>query len=74
MKYSKSIFIAFTLAISFGIISCEDGTSTSSQNDSGLIAKINAVQEQIMVQGNITDEEEQAISSLCSIMKKDVTS
>jgi len=71
MKYSKSIFIVFTLAVSFGIISCKDGTSTSSQNESGLIAKINAVQEQIMVQGNITDEEEQAISSLCSIMTKD---
>ena len=30
--------------------------------------KINAVQQQVMIQGNITKEEEQAISSLCSII------
>lgn len=71
MKYSKTIYIAFTIVLSFGVISCKDGTNTSSPNESDLIAKINAVQEQIMVQGNITAEEEQAISSLCSIMTKD---
>ena len=38
---------------------------------SELIMKINAVQQQVMVQGNITEEEEQAILSLCSIMSKD---
>ena len=38
---------------------------------SELIMKINAVQQQVMAQGNITEEEEQAILSLCSIMSKD---
>ena len=35
------------------------------------IMKINAVQQQVMAQGNITEEEERAILSLCSIMSKD---
>ena len=33
--------------------------------------KINAVQQQVMVQGNITKDEEQAMLSLCSIMSRD---
>jgi hypothetical protein len=33
--------------------------------------KINAVQEQVMAQGNITEEEEQALLSLCSIVSHD---
>lgn len=43
----------------------------SSNSESELIIKINAVQEQVMIQGNITKEEEQAILSLCSIMSRD---
>ena len=39
--------------------------------ESELIMKINAVQQQVMAQGNITEEEERAILSLCSIMLKD---
>jgi hypothetical protein len=39
--------------------------------ESELIIKINAVQQQVMAQGNITEEEERAILSLCSIMSKD---
>ena len=39
--------------------------------ESELIIKINAVQQQEMAQGNITEEEERAILSLCSIMSKD---
>ena len=33
--------------------------------------KINAVQQQVMAQGNITEDEEQAMLSLCSIMSRD---
>tara|TARA_R110002049_G_scaffold309118_1_gene517330 strand:+ start:3265 stop:3792 length:528 start_codon:yes stop_codon:yes gene_type:complete len=33
--------------------------------------KINAVQEQVMAQGNMTEEEEQALLSLCSIVSHD---
>ena len=36
--------------------------------ESELIMKINAVQQQVMAQGNITEDEEQALLSLCSIM------
>ncbi len=39
--------------------------------ESELIMKINAVQQQVMVQGNITKDEEQAMLSLCSIMSRD---
>ena len=39
--------------------------------ESELIIKINAVQRQVMAQVNITEEEERAILSLCSIMSKD---
>jgi len=39
--------------------------------ESELIMKINAVQQQVMAQGNITEEEERAILSLWSIMSKD---
>ena len=38
---------------------------------SELIMKINAVQQQVMAQGNITEDEEQAMLSLCSIMSRD---
>jgi RecG-like helicase len=38
---------------------------------SELIMKINAVQQQVMAQGNITEDEEQAILSLYSIMSRD---
>jgi len=39
--------------------------------ESELIMKINAVQQQVMAQGNITEDEEQAMLSLCSIMSYD---
>jgi len=39
--------------------------------ESELIMKINAVQQQEMVQGNITNDEEKAMLSLCSIMSRD---
>jgi len=38
---------------------------------SELIMKINAVQQQVMAQGNITEDEEQAMLSLCSIISRD---
>ena len=39
--------------------------------ESELIMKINAVQQQVMAQGNITEDEEQAMLSLCNIMSRD---
>jgi len=39
--------------------------------ESELIMRINAVQQQVMAQGYITEDEEQAMLSLCSIMSHD---
>jgi len=60
MKKLLLIFL-FIPIVSFG----------QKNTESELIMKINAVQHQLMVQGNITEEEEQAILSLCSIMSKE---
>ncbi len=49
-------------------VSCSQESQTSGKSGSELINKINAVHEQIMVQGNMSDEEQLAISSLCSLM------
>ena len=57
----KLILLLFIPLVSFG----------QKNTKSELIMKINAVQKQVMAQGNITEEEEQAILSLCSIMSKD---
>ena len=45
--------------------------SSTNTSESELIKKINAVQEQIMAQGNMTDNEERAILSLCNIISHD---
>ena len=65
MKASKTFIILVLLFTS--VLSCGE-SSSSNASESELINRINAVQEQVMVQGNITKEEEQAILSLCSIM------
>lgn len=56
--------------LSLGIlfISCKQTTNSSIKTESDLITKINAVQEQVMAQGNMTEVEEQALLSLCSIV------
>ena len=57
-----------TLSISLLCISCKETTDSSKMTESELIKKINAVQEQVMAQGNITKEEEQALLGLCGII------
>jgi len=59
--FSLTLFILFT-------ISCDQKPQSSRKSESELINKINAVQQQIMVQGNMSEEEELAISSLCSLI------
>ncbi len=62
------------LTVFFNLIFCTIFIScgqNSKKQPSELIKKINAVQQQVMVQGNITEEEERAMSSLCSIMSQD---
>ncbi|MCK7591093.1 hypothetical protein M0G43_10950 [Subsaxibacter sp. CAU 1640] len=51
-------------------ISCNETPKTKENKESELIMKINAVQEQVMAQGNVTTEEEQALLSLCSIVSQ----
>jgi len=62
------LIIFFTLV---SVFSCGQESQTSGKSESILINKINAVQRQIMVQGNISEEEELAILSLCSLMRDD---
>ena len=51
--------------------SCKEESNSLKNTESDLITKINAVQEQVMAQGNMTEEEEQALLSLCSIVSHD---
>jgi len=59
--FSLSLFMLFT-------ISCNQKPQSSGKSGSELINKINAVQQQIMAQGNISEDEELALSSLCSLI------
>ncbi|MCX2761856.1 hypothetical protein [Aquimarina muelleri] len=51
--------------------SCKKESNSLRNTESDLIMKINAVQEQVMAQGNMTEEEEQVLLSLCSIVSHD---
>ena len=52
-------------------VSCKEKREPSVNTESELIMKINAVQEQVMAQGNLTKEEEQAMLGICSIVSQD---
>tara|TARA_R110002049_G_scaffold273751_8_gene451600 strand:- start:1073 stop:1732 length:660 start_codon:yes stop_codon:yes gene_type:complete len=65
----RLVFIAI-LAINFFCSSCKELPDASISTESKLIMKINAVQEQIMAQGNVTEVEEQALLSLCNIISQ----
>lgn len=67
-KQCQSLIIISTLSIGLLFFSCKEKTNSSKNEESELIIKINAVQEQIMAQGNLTKEEEQAMLSICSIV------
>ena len=58
----------FTMLLCF---SCKEESNTLKTTESDLMTKINAVQEQVMAQGNMTAAEEQALLSLCSIVSHD---
>lgn len=63
----KTTIRIISLLILSLVFSC-DNKESSNTLESELIMKINAVQQQVMAQGNISKDEEQAILSLCSIM------
>ena len=60
--------IIFSVLLCF---SCKEESNALKTTESDLMTKINAVQEQVMAQGNMTAEEEQALLSLCSIVSHD---
>mgnify|MGYP001943133755 CR=1 FL=1 len=72
-RRNSTQILASISIISFGLLvgSCKESAEAPISTESALIMKINAVQEQVMAQGNVSEEEEQAISSLCSILSHD---
>jgi hypothetical protein len=74
LKITKGIQSLVTISfISFVLlcVSCKESPHSSMSTGSELLMKINAVQEQVMAQGDMTKEEEQAILSLCEILSHD---
>ena len=61
------VFFSLTLFILFSV-SCGQESQSSGKSESKLIKKVKAVQRQIMIQGNMSEEEELALSSLCSLI------
>jgi len=70
-KRLQNLMAISTLSIGFFCVSCKSTSEPSKKTESELIMKINAVQEEVMAQGSITKEEEQALLSLCSIISHD---
>jgi len=65
---SQNLIVVSTIFIALLCFSCKEKSNSEKNTESDLIMKINAVQEQVMAQGNMTEEEEQALLSLCSIV------
>ncbi len=67
----QNLMVVSTIFIILSCFSCKEESNSLKDTESDLITKINAVQEQVMAQGNMTEVEEQAILSLCSIVSHD---
>jgi hypothetical protein len=67
----KNLMAVSTILIVLLCFSCKEKSNSLKNTKSDLITKINAVQEQVMAQGNMTEVEEQALLSLCSIVSHD---
>jgi len=70
-KSLQNLIIFPILCMGLLCVSCKQTLDSSKNSESELIEKINAVQHQMMVQGNISEEEELAMSSLCNLMTRD---
>jgi hypothetical protein len=69
---NRFVFLSIsTILIVLLFFSCKEESNAVKNTESDLITKINAVQEQVMAQGNMTEAEEQALLSLCSIVSHD---
>jgi hypothetical protein len=67
----QNLMVVSTIFIILFCFSCKEESNSLKDTESDLITKINAVQEQVMAQGNMTEVEEQALLSLCSIVSHD---
>ncbi|MFD2541366.1 hypothetical protein ACFSSB_03480 [Lacinutrix gracilariae] len=67
----QNLMVLSTIFIVLLCFSCKEESNSLKKKESDLITKINAVQEQVMAQGNMTEAEEQALLSLCSIVSHD---
>ncbi|NOY48221.1 MAG: hypothetical protein GXO84_08540, partial [Chlorobi bacterium] len=52
-------------------VSCGQESQSSKKPESELIKRVKAVQQQIMIQGNVSEEEELALKSLASLVSQD---
>lgn len=68
---SHYLIVVSTIFIILLSFSCKEESNSVKNTESVLMMKINAVQEQVMAQGNLTEEEKQALLSLCSIVSHD---
>jgi hypothetical protein len=69
-EFHNSMVVS-TLIIVLLCFTCKEESTSLKKTESDLITKINAVQEQVMAQGNMTEVEKQALLSLCSIVSHD---
>ena len=68
-KFVLHSLVSFsTIFIVLSFFSCKEGYKSIKNTESDLISKINAVHEQVMAQGNMTEDEERYLLSLCSIV------
>ncbi|WP_424492605.1 hypothetical protein [Salinimicrobium sp. GXAS 041] len=70
-KRLQNLIVFSSLSMGLLCVSCKERSHSSKNGENELIMKINAVQEQVMAQGNLTKEEEQAMLSICSIVSQD---
>jgi len=60
----QNLMVITTIFIVLLCFSCKEESNSLKNTESDLITKINAVQNQVIAQGNMTEEEEQALLSL----------
>ena len=65
---SNNLWVLSSIFIVLIFFSCKEVSNSVKNTESDLMLKINAVQEQIMAQGNMTKKEGDALLSLCSII------
>lgn len=67
----QNVMVILTILTMLLCFSCKEESNTLQTTESDLMTKINAVQEQVMAQGNMSEAEEQALLGLCSIISQE---